>query len=145
MVSEVADLASWPKDDGVPGEPFCLLLLTGEGVLEDREAESFASRALRQGMVYLSVWCTESEWIEDVVDQIDVGLTISGEIGAGQLVTTSHSDLDEALDFFEHDVRPSGEPHARLWWVVSVGNRAALAVAIRRLRADHRVERLRLG
>jgi hypothetical protein len=59
-------------------------------------------------------------------------------------VTTAHSDLDEALDFFEHAVRPAEGAKGNLWWVVSVGNDPALDVTTRRLETRHRVERMSL-
>jgi hypothetical protein len=144
-VSQIPDLGFWPDDIGVPGEPFCLLLLCGDEVLEDELVESFASHALRQGMLYLSVWGTASEWVEDLVDQVYEDASIAGELNSRLLVTTAHSDLDEAINFFEHDVRPAEDAKGNLWWVVSVGNNPALELATRRLEAGHRVERLSLA
>src|SRR5438445_11983415 len=80
VVSQIPDLGFWRDDIGVPGEPFCLLLLCGDEVLEAQHVESFASRALRQGMLYLSVWGTAAEWVEDLVDQVYEDTIIAGEL-----------------------------------------------------------------
>lgn len=144
VVSQIPDLGLWPEDPGIPGEPFCLLLLCGDEIPETQHVESFASRALRQGMLYLSVWGSYSEWVEDLVDQVYEVAIIAGELDSRLLVTTAHSDLDEALTFFEHDVRPAEDAKANLWWVVSVDDDAATELVTRRLEARHRVERLSL-
>lgn len=145
LVSQLPNLGLWPEDVGVPGEPFCLLLLCDNETLEDQHVESFASRALRQGMVYLSVWGTDSQSVHDLVDQVYEHAIIAGELNSRLLITTSHSDLDEALHFFEHDVRPAEDAKGNLWWVVSVTKDAALELVTRRLEARHRVERLSLA
>jgi len=144
LVSQIPVFGSWPEDIGIPGEPFCLLLLCDDEVPEAQQVETFASRALRQGMLYLSVWGSYSEWVEDLVDQVYEEAIIAGELNSRLLVTTAHSDLDEAVTFFEHDVRPAEDAKGNLWWVVSVGDDAAIEIATRRLEARHRVGRLSL-
>jgi hypothetical protein len=145
VVSQIPDLGLWPEDLGIPGEPFCLLLLCGEEAPEAQHVESFASSALRQGMLYVSVWGSYSEWVEDLVDSVYEEASIAGELNSRLLVTTAHSDLDEALTFFEHAVRPAEDAKANLWWVVSVADNAAIEVVTRQLEARHRVERLSLA
>jgi len=119
-------------------------LLCDDEVPEAQQVETFASRALRQGMLYLSVWGSYPEWVEDLVDQVYEEAIIAGELNSRLLVTTAHSDLDEAVTFFEHDVRPAEDAKGNLWWVVSIGDDAAIEIATRRLEARHRVGRLSL-
>lgn len=144
-VSHISNLDAWPRDLGVPGEPFCLLLLCSDPEPEVGHVQSFADRALRQGMLYLSVWGPASDEIERTVDDVYVD-SLALQHNPHTLVTTAHADLNEALAFFENDARPAAEVHTCvLWWVVSVGDKVAGDMATRKLAVRHVVEDLSLS
>ncbi|HYA44311.1 MAG TPA: hypothetical protein VED59_01795 [Acidimicrobiales bacterium] len=109
------------------------------------EIKSFTLRALRQGMVYLSVWGSSADWITDNVDQLYVLSVTQKEAMPASLITTSHSELQEAVNFFEEDVRPPvAAGKTTLWWVVSLDAGAMADPAVAAFQSRYGVEVLEL-
>jgi hypothetical protein len=138
VFSRIHSLSSWPTDANIPGEQFCLLLLCGDALPDAAAIEAFASRALTQGMVYLSVWGRAPHRIEEVVDEVYVDTAAEER---STLVTTAHTNLDEAIAFFENDVRPP-KAQCHLWWVVAVGDDDAAERTLSALESRRTVGRL---
>lgn len=142
LFSRIAHLNSWPQASNVPGAPFCLLLLVGDVAPDLADLESFTARAVSQGMVYLCVWGSASEWIEEVVDEIYVDTT-RAQSSRLPLITTAHAELQEAVMYFEEDTRaPEGLERCGLWWVVAIGDSDPSDVVLHELEDRHPVGRL---
>jgi len=141
--SRLHSLGRWPAEESIPGEPFCLLLLMSNNVEEQSVVETFAERSIRQGMRYFSVWGLEATWVEDIVDGVFERVRTIRDMAS--LVTTAHSDLDEAISFFKQDAIPPAESRpCHLWWVAAVGSDIDASLVRNLLGMKDEIERIDL-
>lgn len=101
------DLHAWPIDLPLGNQRFSLLLvLDGRDVAEDGFAtwNSFAERAINQGLAYFSTWGPDCERLHDLMDETLVEREVQGEAERDFLMTTWHAEesLEDALEFLKN-------------------------------------------